>query len=90
MTTTLRTAFEILVDAGLTWASAVADIDDALLEAGLADETRERLIARNLAGDDYDEGPSCSICDALGHGYPGGPACPLEQADYSSEPWWAQ
>lgn len=26
----------------------------------------------------YDEGPSCSICDGLGHGYPGGPPCPLE------------
>jgi hypothetical protein len=45
--------------------------------------------------DDYDddgqtiEGPCCSICDGLGHGYPGGPACPLESADYSGEPWWA-
>ena len=35
------------------------------------------------------EGPTCSICDGLGHGYPGGPPCPLEQADYSDEPWWA-
>lgn len=25
------------------------------------------------------EGPSCSICDALGHGYPGGGPCPLEE-----------
>jgi hypothetical protein len=24
------------------------------------------------------EGPTCSICDAAGHGYPGGPPCPLE------------
>lgn len=24
------------------------------------------------------EGPSCSICDGLGHGYPGGGPCPLE------------
>jgi hypothetical protein len=43
--------------------------------------------------DDYyasqDEGPSCSICDALGHGYPGGPPCPLEVCDYSGEPEWA-
>lgn len=37
-----------------------------------------------------DEGPCCNICDGLGHGYPGGPPCPLEQADYSGEPWWAQ
>lgn len=27
---------------------------------------------------EYDEPPSCSICDGLGHGYPGGPPCPLE------------
>lgn len=29
----------------------------------------------------YDGGdlsPSCSICDGLNHGYPGGPPCPLE------------
>jgi hypothetical protein len=26
------------------------------------------------------EGPTCSICDALGHGYPGGPPCPLEDS----------
>jgi hypothetical protein len=25
-----------------------------------------------------DESPCCSICDGLGHGYPGGPPCPLE------------
>jgi hypothetical protein len=36
-----------------------------------------------------DEGPSCSICDGLGHGYPGGPPCPLEVCDYSGEPEWA-
>lgn len=35
------------------------------------------------------EGPCCSICDGLGHGYPGGPPCPLEICDYSGEPEWA-
>lgn len=25
-----------------------------------------------------DDGPTCSICDGLGHGYVGGPPCPLE------------
>ena len=25
------------------------------------------------------EGPTCNICDALGHGYPGGGPCPLEE-----------
>lgn len=28
----------------------------------------------------YKEGPTCSICDALGHGYPGGGPCPLEES----------
>ena len=36
-----------------------------------------------------DEGPTCGICDGLGHGYPGAGPCPLEEADYSGEPWWA-
>lgn len=31
----------------------------------------------------YDEGPTCSICDGLGHGYPGGRPCPLEDRGYS-------
>lgn len=39
----------------------------------------------------YDEGPSCSLCDALGHGYPGGPPCPLEDSGrYDDEPEWAR
>lgn len=28
--------------------------------------------------DDQHEGPTCSLCDGLGHGYPGGGPCPLE------------
>lgn len=44
----------------------------------------------DCSGQDY-EGPSCSICDALGHGYPGGGPCPLEDRGYdeddSSERW---
>lgn len=31
-----------------------------------------------LYDNDY-EGPACSICDGLGHGYPGGGPCPLEE-----------
>lgn len=27
------------------------------------------------------EDPSCSICDATGHGYPGGGPCPLEVSE---------
>jgi hypothetical protein len=26
-----------------------------------------------------DEGPTCGLCDAVGHGYPGGGPCPLEE-----------
>lgn len=29
----------------------------------------------------YIEGPTCSICDAVGHGFPGGGPCPLESPD---------
>jgi len=36
----------------------------------------------------YDEGPSCSICDALGHGYVGGPPCPLEDRGYDTDGYW--
>jgi hypothetical protein len=28
--------------------------------------------------DAYVEGPTCSLCDAVGHGYPGAGPCPLE------------
>jgi hypothetical protein len=41
--------------------------------------------------DDWVEGPTCSICDGLGHGYPGGPPCPLEDRGYNSPDdghWW--
>jgi len=47
---------------------------------------------RNLQDESWSyeaEGPCCSICDGLGHGYVGGPPCPLEVCDYSGEPDWA-
>ena len=36
------------------------------------------------------EGPTCSLCDAPGHGYPGGGPCPLEErgAYEPPEPYW--
>lgn len=34
---------------------------------------------RDCYEDQPDEGPYCSICDGLGHGYPGGRPCPLEE-----------
>jgi hypothetical protein len=33
--------------------------------------------------------PTCSLCDGVGHGYPGAGPCPLEVTDYSGEPDWA-
>lgn len=35
-----------------------------------------------LEDDQEVEGPCCSICDGLGHGYPGGGPCPLEEGGY--------
>jgi hypothetical protein len=40
------------------------------------------------AGWDF-EGPCCSICDGLGHGYVGGAPCPLEMRGEEC-PDWAQ
>jgi hypothetical protein len=35
------------------------------------------------------EGPRCSLCDGLGHGYPGGGFCPLEdRGAYEPEERW--
>ncbi len=46
-------------------------------------DARGRVVATRRPTDDYDygwvEGPTCSLCDALGHGYPGGGPCPLEE-----------
>lgn len=36
-------------------------------------------LAYDLDEEEYDEGPTCSLCDGLGHGYPGGGPCPLEE-----------
>ena len=40
--------------------------------------------ADGLAAAAYDEyeGLCCLICDGLGHGYPGGGPCPLEERGY--------
>lgn len=44
---------------------------------------REDGIAEILSDDEScDEGPTCSICDGLGHGYPGAGPCPLEDRGY--------
>jgi len=37
----------------------------------------------------WDDGPTCSLCDGLGHGYPGGGPCPLEERGWDDgfEEW---
>jgi len=40
-------------------------------------------------GQDY-EGPTCPICDALGHGYPGAGPCPLEMTGEEGVPFLYQ
>jgi hypothetical protein len=36
--------------------------------------------------EEQQEGPCCSICDGLGHGYPGGRPCPLEERGWDDDP----
>lgn len=38
-----------------------------------------------MYGPEVYEGPSCSICDGLGHGYPGGRPCPLEERGWMDD-----
>jgi hypothetical protein len=38
----------------------------------------EKTPATEVDWDGFVEGPTCSICDGLGHGYPGGGPCPIE------------
>jgi len=44
-----------------------------VIAEGVADESGD------VEWEWWDEGPVCSICDGSGHGYPGGPPCPLEE-----------
>lgn len=56
------------------------------------DETTGALLAWALLDDgQYIEGPTCSICDGLGHGYPGAGPCPLEERGaYEPDPFDSQ
>lgn len=58
------------------------------METTTLEDTMPATTEPDWDDEDY-EGPCCTICDGLGHGYPGGPPCPLEVTDYSDEPWWA-
>lgn len=46
-----------------------------------ADRVARLATQDNDDGYDWTEGPTCSICDGVGHGYPGAGPCPLESPD---------
>ena len=52
-----------------------------LLEAYLGDGGFQDALCLEWYGPEI-EGPTCSLCDAVGHGYPGGGPCPLEERGY--------
>lgn len=54
-----------------TWAERPADPAALDFGPGVDPEADEQEI----------EGPTCRICDGLGHGYPGAGPCPLESPD---------
>lgn len=40
-----------------------------------------------FAPDPLYDAPTCSICDGVGHGYPGGGPCPLEEQGWAAARW---
>ena len=44
-----------------------------------------QMLEREAEAEQY-EGPTCSICDAVGHGYPGAGPCPLEDNGRTYDP----
>lgn len=73
---------------------ALADAGDEGAREALYD--LHKAEDHRLCVDEYDDGAdqdavgTCSICDAVGHGYPGGGPCPLEERGEEGVPWWAQ
>ena len=67
---------------------AILDDDGRVLTV-VDPDTAESLVAQEDGYAWGTEGRTCSICDGVGHGYPGGGPCPLEDYDYSDEPAWA-
>lgn len=46
-----------------------------------AERDRLDLLDFHAPWEQETEGPTCSICDGLGHGYPGAGPCPIESPD---------
>jgi hypothetical protein len=57
---------------------SIATVPNRLAYRGSVIPQRRLLAFEDSLYDEFDEGPSCSLCDGLGHGYPGGGPCPLE------------
>lgn len=54
---------------------------DVALAAGVAEDDRLALLDLHAPEVQEIEGPTCPICDGLGHGYPGAGPCPIESPD---------
>jgi hypothetical protein len=81
--TAIRVKVEVFTDRQLA----------AVIAGGQQPATRMAQIEqarRAYGGDEFYEGPTCSLCDGLGHGYPGGGPCPLEERGEVGVPEWAQ
>lgn len=65
----LETANEVLF-------AAQSAADEAFREVSRL----EALIQPDWQDDGWDEGPTCPICDGLGHGVPGTRPCPIEDS----------
>lgn len=84
-----RPSGSIKVKAGKVYVRAIYDAPDCWFSVDLDEIPEPAPVAEDAPFDDDDgqewEGPSCSICDALGHGYPGGGPCPLEDRGYDDD-----
>lgn len=72
---TADTTAETTLIHGTNGRAYLADAKGKVLRRLTVEEENSYLA--NLV-DAWDEGPTCSLCDGLGHGYPGGGPCPLE------------
>lgn len=63
-------------------AKGATNVTATLLRFEAAEADRLALLDHVAPWDDqYVEGPTCPICDGLGHGYPGAGPCPIESPD---------
>lgn len=71
---------EVISPAGYKWGRTASGRPIMVAPGGEARfVTEDDLIEQHAFQQEFEfEGPTCSICDSLGHGYPGGPPCPLE------------